>query len=383
MRTFTPEYPAPASGTPIPAVGRTARRVTILAAAILLAGSPATAQQPDRTLSPQAAAYLAEALAVIRDNALRSDSVDWTELRHAAFDSAAGARVPVDTYRAIRFALRSLGDHHSFLQLSAELRQAEEDGLRERGLLGAPAAASSDRPVSPFAERRLPEGDLHRQGGRAIARVVVPHTGALSTEDFATRLHETVRQLATDSPCGWIVDLRGNGGGNMWPMLAGVGPLLGEDDELGSFVGPQGLFGSWYYRDGEAGMTGVDETDSFVGATIRGAAYRLPSSPPVAVLIDGFTGSSGEAVAIAFKGRPSTRFFGLPSAGLSTSNDGFRLADGANLVITVGVDVDRTGKLYPREVLPDEEVPYGEGAGADDPQLARAVEWLMSTSTCR
>jgi hypothetical protein len=24
------------------------------------------------------------------------------------------------------------------------------------------------------------------------------------------------------------VDLRGNGGGNMWPMLAGVGPVLGE-----------------------------------------------------------------------------------------------------------------------------------------------------------
>ena len=27
---------------------------------------------------------------------------------------------------------------------------------------------------------------------------------------------------------GWIVDLRTDGGGNMWPMMAGLGPILGE-----------------------------------------------------------------------------------------------------------------------------------------------------------
>ena len=34
--------------------------------------------------------------------------------------------------------------------------------------------------------------------------------------------------------------LRGNGGGNMWPMIAGVGPLLGEGP-LGYFIGPIGI----------------------------------------------------------------------------------------------------------------------------------------------
>ena len=36
---------------------------------------------------------------------------------------------------------------------------------------------------------------------------------------------------------GWIVDLRGNGGGNMWPMLAGIGPILGEGI-AGYFIDP-------------------------------------------------------------------------------------------------------------------------------------------------
>ena len=34
---------------------------------------------------------------------------------------------------------------------------------------------------------------------------------------------------------GWIVDLRGNFGGNMWPMLLSVEPLIGNGT-LGYFV---------------------------------------------------------------------------------------------------------------------------------------------------
>ena len=38
----------------------------------------------------------------------------------------------------------------------------------------------------------------------------------------------------------WIVDLRGNYGGNIWPMIAGVGPVLGE-----------GIIGWIVYNDSE------------------------------------------------------------------------------------------------------------------------------------
>jgi len=42
-----------------------------------------------------------------------------------------------------------------------------------------------------------------------------------------------------DDLIGWIVDLRGNGGGNMWPMLAGVGPVLGEGVVGSSSIRPE------------------------------------------------------------------------------------------------------------------------------------------------
>ena len=86
--------------------------------------------------------------------------------------------------------------------------------------------------------------------------------------------------------------------------------------------------------------------------------------------------SEGEAVAIAFKGRPRTIFIGTATRGLSSSNEGFLLSDGANLVITVGLDVDRTGTVYEERVLPDEVVEGPREPDGEAEQLARAMDWL-------
>src|SRR5688500_18114760 len=39
---------------------------------------------------------------------------------------------------------------------------------------------------------------------------------------FANAIQNTIRVADRDDLIGWIVDLRGNGGGNMWPMIAGL-----------------------------------------------------------------------------------------------------------------------------------------------------------------
>jgi len=98
--------------------------------------------------------------------------------------------------------------------------------------------------------------------------------------------------------------LRSDTGGNMWPMLAGLKPFLGSKG-LGTFVSPTGSS-----RPGVAGHgVGVDPP----------AALAALETAWIAVLTGPRTASSGEAVTIAFRGRPRTRSFGLPTAGLSTS----------------------------------------------------------------
>jgi hypothetical protein len=81
---------------------------------------------------------------------------------------------------------------------------------------------------------------------------------------------------------------------------------------------------------------------------------RSRGHPPVAVLVGPATASSGEALAIAFRGRPSTRLFGATTRGLTTSNRVFPLSDGSLLNLSTAAFADRTGTSYPNGVTPDE-----------------------------
>jgi C-terminal processing protease CtpA/Prc len=176
--------------------------------------------------------------------------------------------------------------------------------------------------------------------------------------------------------CGWVVDLRGNTGGNMWPMVAGIGPIVGEG-VLGFFVDPDSIVKTWTYRSGssrlDAGII-TQATDPYELATPH---------PPVAVITDSLTASSGEATTIAFRGRPDSRSFGRPTWGVSTANGTFLLSDGAALILTVSTMADRTGQLYGEKVIPDQLV---DGPRTGDPEtdqpLAASMDWLREQPAC-
>jgi C-terminal processing protease CtpA/Prc len=102
--------------------------------------------------------------------------------------------------------------------------------------------------------------------------------------------------------------------------------------------------GTWYHEHGQAiyqDATGRRE----MFAEVRNP-YHLAGQAQVAVLIDRRTASSGEAMAIAFRGHANTRSFGERSYGASTSTRGVLLADDANIVLAVSVFADRNGTMY-------------------------------------
>jgi hypothetical protein len=70
-------------------------------------------------------AYLNRALDEMQARALRRSFVDWPRVRAEATARAAHATDTVGTYDAIRFALESLGDHHSSLHLTPALEALE------------------------------------------------------------------------------------------------------------------------------------------------------------------------------------------------------------------------------------------------------------------
>jgi C-terminal processing protease CtpA/Prc len=234
------------------------------------------------------------------------------------------------------------------------------------------------------------QGHIDRRDGRVFAHVAVTmcvgrysewEKNAGDFQEFAEKLHAIVVDLQAQKPAGWLIDLRGNGGGNMWPMLAGIGAVLGEGD-LGIFLSADGERVPWFYNAGKAG-TRDSKGEVEIAAHVEKAPFGLPDLPWVAVLLDRSTASSGEAVAISFTGRPRERSFGEHTAGFSTSNERYPLSDGAALFLCVGIEADRTGHRYPDGIDPDIKLPAPDSRPAEekDPVLQAAESWLAAQTS--
>lgn len=301
--------------------------------------------------------YLESVLDYLTQYALTSDQVDWPSVRTRARRIGRNARTTVDTYAAITYAIYQLQNRHTTFAPPEQAAQPP-----------SPYQAPTGRRVAgDIGYLNLPSFDDPQQ---------------MQAKRYATTAQARIRQIDQPAVCGWIVDLRANLGGNMAPMLVGVGPLLGEG-VFGNFVYPHGKRQVLSYRAGRLLTDGVAGADG--DGLLDGPAYQLtPAAPPVAVLVGGATASAGEIVLIAFIGRPNTRSFGEPTVGFTTGNAGIELFDGALLRLTTAFDADRTGTVYAGSIAPDQVIPFDPGQiGSDaDPVVAGAVAWLRRQPVC-
>jgi len=306
--------------------------------------------------SPEAKAYLNDFLEIVESEAMMREQVDWPQMRKDLRSLTRGAKTTADTYPAIRFCLSALQDRHSRLLTPAYISGYDPVEEEDGSLCPAPM-------LLPEWERL--EGD--------IGYLWLPGHLSFDEESPLRFAAEIARAIDSFDGCrGIVLDLRNNGGGNMWPMLAGLGPLLGAE-VVGSFDYLDGSSDIWWYRNSEAGQgdypgTKVDPPHQ----------VSFAKDLPVAILISRWTGSSGEATLVAFLGRPNVRTFGEPTTGLSTGNSSIPLADGAILLLTTSVYADRTGKQYGNRIQPDVLVEPSAKQDTPDAALARALEWLQS-----
>jgi peptidase S41-like protein len=297
-------------------------------------------------MSPEAKAYLDRAIALFREQHINSAKADWPTLTHDAYAAAAGSRTTADTYPAIRLIIKELGEKHT---LFVDPDQAKAVAT------GKPSGKAVPPPML------LPEG-TRLANGIGVIRLY----GFMGPIDQGKLYTETAQGKIGDMKahgiCRFVLDIRDDTGGNMYPMLNGVKGLL-EPGILGTFQSPHGQYASWALDDGA--VTVRPPQDTFP------VGIRTSATLPVAVLIGPHTASAGEFTAMSFEGRPNTRFFGSPSAGFVTANSPVPLSDGAVLVMTNSWGLDRTGKKYVDRIEPDEET--GVGGALDS-----AVKWLSS-----
>lgn len=304
-------------------------------------------------IGERARGYLDTFFQMVQEEVIYSESVDWPAMRRDVDALVAGAQGPDDTHDALNYILRRI-NRHSFLipPKAAEKWMGTSDG----------EVSSVPQEVEVAVGHRIDE---------KIAYLTVPQMGSghgPTLTYFADTLQSLIEHLDTRKTTSWVIDLRKNGGGNCWPMLAGIGPLLGEGT-CGYFMAPDGADPqAWIYKKGNTYQNEYPQT------AISRKPYKMKRKQPrVAVLMGPGTASSGEIVAVSFIDRPNTRSFGQPTAGYSTTNQNYYLSDGAIMLLTVSVYADRNKQVIPLKHTPDVVIEPQEG---EDVVLNAAVEWL-------
>ena len=293
---------------------------------------------------------MAPAAAALLDEALRAYSTEFADpIPNAARavdmvrQQASGAQDATDVAWAMRYLMNALGDAASYMLAPGE----------------APPP-----PALPSAAR-APAVELRDDGIAALRLSTVAAETPEAQAAFAARLRAAVAAVLARRPRGWVIDLRDDGGGDMWAPLAALGPLL-QGPVVGAFVGHEARQ-EWLVERGSARVAG---TKPDVDLQL---APEPPFTGPIAVLVGPGTEAAGEAVAIAFRGRPRTRLFGAATRGRDDSAIVQRmLAGGSVLGVLALRAADRTGSVVRGPLVPD--VP---AAGQPDARIpGEALDWL-------
>ena len=257
---------------------------------------------------------------------LFAEGPDWESAKAEALSATPGSME--EAQEAVRIAAKVAGGKHSFLQLA--------------GSVVADATSEWPAPEVTFSEGGIPV-------------VSLPHFSG-NHEEGVKYASAVLSAIPEDIP-GVVIDLRGNTGGNMYPMIAAVHRFLPNDDQTLRFRTRSRT--QWIPLSYAVQSAGVQQQS------------RIEC--PVAILTDSLTASSGEATLICFRGLDYVRVFGGPTAGYASANQPFPLPGGDHLVLTTGCDVARTGEVFCDDPIdPDVQT---------DTPLEDALAWINTNRT--
>lgn len=287
--------------------------------------------------------YIKQAIDIVKNKSLYADSLNWKKIENEVEIKSKNLKT-IDQCAVVTeyliTELRLAGDNHSFLLKNEKAKKI----------------ASNNNDIKEPTGKYL---------GNNIGYVNVPGIMSINHSvcmDFASKIQSIIQSIDTLPINGWIVDLRENRGGNMYPMIVGLGPLVGEG-VLGFFIGKNESYKSaWKYEHGEVGYLKINKPYKIKNENIK-----------IAVLIGEKTASSGEMTTISFIGKSNTKLFGQPSGGYTTANQGFKLSDGAYIYLATSYTADRNSKKYLSKINPDIFV---DNDISNDKCIEEAIKWL-------
>ena len=140
--------------------------------------------------------------------------------------------------------------------------------------------------------------------------------------DLATNIiRDSICKLLSKKPIKLVIDLRTNVGGNLYPMLSGLG-ILFPDLKLGGDSKDGKMFNSnWELKNGDFYMSNYQMTSIPINCNCENKIKKY------IVLTSRYTTSSGEAVASSLKGQQNIILMGEKTSGYSSTNSWFKITE--------------------------------------------------------
>lgn len=301
-----------------------------------------------------------------KETSLFTKQVNWEDVNNEFIKLTNGKESNEELKDGLQYLINSLGDKHGVFRSTID----HSIIVSYRGK--TTHAEAVDKRDSEFVNTVINDISVKfsyqlLENGIGYLKVVGIGPGDVKTQ--ASFIRNGLLALKKDGVEKWIVDLRSNGGGNVEPMISGLAPLIGE-----------GFIGGGINNNEDIRPFKIENGQFYNYNRLTCSMDDLPKIVPtekVAVLLSRYTASSGEMLAIAFKGRKNTKFIGEATAGYTTGNGYDKVNDNLVMVISQDVFIDRNKVIYNDKVEVDEYIEFQHQVSInEDHQINRAMAWL-------
>ncbi|WP_273565459.1 S41 family peptidase [Maribacter halichondriae] len=296
------------------------------------------------------------------NNSLYRKTVDWSSLKKEMYSLAKDADSVSQLKPALDLMLKELNDTHGRVFHNNQYLSYYTGEKKEHRKNMSSEIYNEIQSIQVYEFKALNlEDDI------GYVRIVGLPVG--DNQKMSADIQNAVCQVIEKGAKKWIIDLRYNGGGNMFPMVEGITNIIGD----GIVGGTKGV------TEEESSVWQIKNGDFFYDEQNVAIENKCPISEvqKIAVLTSFYTASSGEALAVILKKRPKTKFFGNKTMGLVTATDYKQIDSLTAMSISVSYYKDRESKVYDNFVDVDEMIEFEPKIELDkDKAINRAIEWL-------
>lgn len=285
-----------------------------------------------------------------------SSRVDWTALEAEVLQRNNTILSTDDFVRRMKLIFQAMGDTHGAFFFNGKRIRYDNTEFKAR-----PSLIKAIEGHKPKVRATILES--------GYGYISVPGTSK-NDQRTCQQLQDSLCSLGLTDLKGIIIDLRLNEGGSVYPGFSGLNQLFGSN-----------LVAYSANLDGSPQSAWTVSKGTYLQGGRKAVAVSNGCEPnkdlKMAVLISQITASSGEMLAVGFKGREKTVFIGEKTAGFTTINLEFRIGK-HYLGIASGFITDRKGKVYFDRVEPDIEIIEGDNFTnlSEDSKVQAALQWL-------